>query len=91
MFNIFKKKKKKEEFVFPKLTGYVKTKAIALVSNYALTKGKIYNVEYYTYSDNILRGIKFIRDDGHHDSSHSWRFKLISEHRENLLKIILND
>lgn len=69
----------------------IKTQAIATVSNYALTEGKIYDVDFMIYSDGNLSWFLFTRDDGHLDSSHNWRFKLLSDWRNEQIDKILKD
>lgn len=86
--------KKKEEVKpeFPRILGIVRTKAIALVSDYALTEGKIYDIWYYVYSDpTIIDWYRFTRDDGHQSASHNWRFKLLADWRNEQIDSILND
>lgn len=89
--NLFKKKEE-PKIEFPRILGIVRTKAIAVVSNYALTEGKIYDIWYYKYSDpKIIDWYRFTRDDGRPDASHHWRFKLLADWRNEQIDSILND
>jgi hypothetical protein len=69
----------------------INTKAVSLIDDYSLIKGKIYNIEYDLYNTGDISWYRFIDEKSVIRITGSWKFKLLADMREEKLNFLLDE